>query len=260
VIQDNFPGQDAEASKIFSLNLMAQGEVDTPAGRRSPPLRTHKPNNDLPSVGEVFPLQPGLNRLGFTGQWLIDWDLYTLTSQAQEAQIGNWAHSWHPSREQSEFAKATGRAFEERQHILRIKGQGPFKVFILPFRKGERRNDLQVQQNASSFTIATRDATTIVNDSFYAYADTHRRMLTTFSAQPTEANGISAAGGPVEIIVEQQQAIITAHGQKGMRQMTLPGTWKIKDPQGLKAPLAFRAGVWILDYQGEASLTVTLKR
>src|SRR4029450_8928679 len=137
----------------FSLNLMAQGEVDTPAGRKAPPLRAHKPNNERPSAGEVFPLRPGLNRLGFTGQWLIDWDLYTLASQPQEAQIGNWAHSWHPSREKSEFAKDNRRAFEEPQHILRIKGQRSFKVFIVPFRKGERLNDLQVQQEGSSVTI-----------------------------------------------------------------------------------------------------------
>jgi hypothetical protein len=191
---------------------------------------------------------------------LIDWDLYTLASQPQEAQIGNWAHSWHPSREQSEFAKANGHAFEERQHILRLKGQGPFKVFILPFRKGERRADLQIQHDRSKVTITTRDGTTTVDDAFYAYQNTHQRILTTFSAQPAEANGISAAGGPVEIIVQQQQASITAHGQKGMRQMTLPGTWKIKDPQGLKVPLVLQAGEWVLDYQGGAPLTVTLEK
>jgi hypothetical protein len=111
VIQDRFAGSDAKARKIFSLNLMAEGEVDTPAGAMSPPLRSFQRNNELPSAGKVFPLQPGVQRLGFIGQWLIDWDLYTVSSSSQEAQVGNWAHGWHPSREQAEFAQANVRSY-----------------------------------------------------------------------------------------------------------------------------------------------------
>jgi hypothetical protein len=148
---------------------MAESEVNTPAGAMSPPLRSSKHNNERPSAGKVFPVQPGLSRLRFAGQWLINWDLYTVSFQSQEAQLGNWAHSWHPSREQSEFSKATGRAFEERQHILRIKGNGPFKILILPYRKGERRDDLQVKQDGSSVIIAAKDETTVVGETFYTY-------------------------------------------------------------------------------------------
>ena len=68
-----------------------------------------------------------MNRLRFTGQlWKlhptvgIDWDLYTIAGEDQQAHIGNWAHAWHPSPEQGQFRKANGRPFEERQHILRV--------------------------------------------------------------------------------------------------------------------------------------------
>src|SRR5205807_2202624 len=82
--------------------------------------------------------------------------LYTITSAQQEAQVGSWAHGWHPSREQTQFAQANGREFEERQHILRIKGTGPFQVLILPYRKGQKRNDLQVKQERTKVTVARK--------------------------------------------------------------------------------------------------------
>jgi hypothetical protein len=260
VIRDSFAGPDAVAGKIFSLNLMAAGEVNTPAGTISPPLRTYEHNNERPSAGKVFPLRPGLNQLKFTGQWGIDWDLYTVSSELQEANIGNWAHGWHPSREQSEFARANGRKFEERQHILRLRGNGPFKVLILPYRKGEKRDNLQVKQDGPNLVITSKDETTIVNDAFYAYQKAQKRVLVTFAEQRMEANGISATGGPVEVIVEPQRATITAHGKKGMRKLTLPGTWNITAPKSLSAPPVFKAGEWILDYQGESPATVILER
>ena len=90
LIRDTFSGKDAAAAKIFTLNLMAEGAVETPAGPQTPPVRTFPyaektsdPATQMPSAGEVFPLSPGVNRLGFTGQkWKghltegIDWDVY----------------------------------------------------------------------------------------------------------------------------------------------------------------------------------------
>ena len=75
-----------------------------------------------------------------------------------------------------------------------------------------------------------------------------------------EANGISTSGGPVEIIIEPQQASITAHGKEGVRKIRFPGAWNVKDLKRLNVPLAFKAGEWVLDYRGESSLTVILER
>jgi hypothetical protein len=259
-IQDRFAGPDAQTSKIFSFNLMATGDVDTPAGTSSPPLRSFQRNNELPSTGNLFKLHPGIQRLGFTGQWLIDWDLYAISSAEQEAQVGNWAHGWHPSREQAEFAQANGRQFEERQHILRIKGTGPFQTLILPYRKGQRRSDLQVKQDGTKVIIETKGENIILADNFYAYGNSHKRVLATVDDRLAEANGISAVGGPTEIIVEPQRVSITAHGKRGMRKIRLPGTWNVKDARKLDAPLTFSGGTWLLDYQEQSSVTVTLER
>jgi hypothetical protein len=258
-IRDQFAGSDAKAGKVFSLNLMAEGKVDTPAGPMSPTLRSFQRNNELPSAGKVIALRSGLNRFGFTGQWLIDWDLYTVSLQPLEAQIGNWAHNWHPLQEQSEFTQANGRAFEERQHILRIKGNGPFQTLILPYRKGQKRGDLQVKQDGAKLTIVTKDETTVVADTFYAYRNIQKRVLASFDGRLAEAHDITITGGPVEVILEPQRVTITAHGKKGLRAISLPGAWSVKDPEKLNVPLTFKSGRWLLDYQGESPVTVTLQ-
>ena len=66
-----------------------------------------------------------------------------MADEPQQALIGNWAHTWHPAQEQGEFEKSHGRKFEERQHILRLRGQGPFTVLIVPYRKGEQRPEVK---------------------------------------------------------------------------------------------------------------------
>ena len=168
VLRDTFDGPKATAPKVFSLNLMAEGPVETPSGKVSPPLRIHPRQattdgpGQLPSAGKVLALAPGVNRFGFIGQQFgtpqspalaIDWDLYTLSAEPQQAQIGNWAHRWHPSTEEGEFTKSQGRPFEERQHILRIRGSGPFTTVILPWRKGHQRNEARVAQQDGKIVI-----------------------------------------------------------------------------------------------------------
>jgi hypothetical protein len=259
VLRDEFGGPDATKKKIFSLNLMAEGTVDTPAGTISPVVRNYQRNNELPSAGKVFPLAAGLNRLGFTGQWGIDWDLYTISKEPLDALIGNWAHGWHPNQEQDEFMRSNGRPFEERQHILRIKGNGPFQVIMLPYRKGQKRDEVQVKQDGSKVTITAKDESTIIAGNFYAYKNSQKRVLATFDDGLVEAHEIGTKGGPVEISVEPLRANITAHGKKGMREIRLPGRWTIKHGQNVNLAFISKTGKWILDYQAEHPLTVSLE-
>ncbi len=127
VIDDNFAGAGADAPKLLSLNLMAQGPPDA-------------------SV-------PG--RLGFTGQFLIDFDVYIFNNKPVETMIDHWGHSWSPSREQAEFRSANGRPFEENQQILRLRSTGEFVLVLLPRHKGEKRT-ASVVRNGSVITV-TRD-------------------------------------------------------------------------------------------------------
>jgi len=259
VIRDEFAGRDANSHKLFSLNLMAEGKVDTPAGPMVPPLRSFQKGNELPSAGKVFRLAAGLNRLGFAGQWGVDWDLYTISTESQDAFIGNWAHGWHPNRENNEFRLTTGRPFEERQHILRINGTGAFGVLIMPYRKGKRRDDVEVKQDGGKIIITSKDERTIIADTFFAFQNGEKRVLATFDHRRTEVGGISSTGGPVEIILEPQRATITAHGKKGLREIGLPGRWTIKPGQNANLPFTSKAGKWFLNYQAEHPLTVSLE-
>ena len=170
-IHDQFTGPRAAEAKILTFNLMAEGPVGTPVGAMTPPERTHareshspgKPGHDLPSAGRVFPLPAGLHRLRFTGQtWKahpsggIDFDLYVASNEDMQAHIGNWAHVWHPSPEEGEFRAANGSPrFEERQHILRIRGRGAFTTLIVPWRKGRRPAGLKVSREGEALLVAT---------------------------------------------------------------------------------------------------------
>ena len=170
-IRDTFSGKDAAVPKIWSMNLMAEGEVETPTGKQTPPQRTFPasdkmtdPATQMPSAGPVFPLSPGVNRLGFTGQkWKghasegIDWDLYVVAAEPQQAQIGNWANSSAPCG--GEFQAAQGRTFEERQHILRVRGTGTFTTVIVPWKKGQKPAGLDVSADGDTVVVKTAKGT-----------------------------------------------------------------------------------------------------
>jgi hypothetical protein len=258
LIQDRLTGNGAREAKVFSLNLMAQGAVETPQGKVSPPLRLHE-SGQLPSVGQVFPLPAGVNRLGFTGQFQIDWDIYTSSSEDQQAEVGNWAHGWHPEQEKAEFRNAGGRNFEERQHILRIKGNGLSQVLIVPYRKGQKREAFEVKQEGSRNIFRAGAKAVTWGDDFYAYRDGRKQVLGCFGQQADE-EGMAISGGPVELVVEPQRVTVTAHGFKGQRRFKIPGKWQIGDPRAVRSGLREQGGEWLLDYPGGEPLTLTLLR
>jgi hypothetical protein len=141
-IRDDFKGSEASASKVSTFNLMARGPVRTARGSMMPELRTHpaaakaSDPNQLPSAGPVFSLNPGVSDLSFTGQFGVDFDVFVIAREPQEAFLGNWADTW---------TQQLGSKWEERQHILRIRGTGSFQLVIVPFRAGHRPADLKVE-------------------------------------------------------------------------------------------------------------------
>jgi hypothetical protein len=146
---------------------MAEGAVETPVGPQTPPVRMHPaaekptdPATQMPSAGKVFPLSPGVNRLGFTGQtWKghptegIDWDVYVVPTEPQQAHIGNWGNQ--ASSSAGLFQAAQGRKYEERQHILRVRGTGSFTTVIVPWKKGKKPEGLEVSTNDGAITVKT---------------------------------------------------------------------------------------------------------
>jgi hypothetical protein len=257
VVFDSFEGTDASSPKISTLNLMAEGAVGTPGGPVDPVVRSDA-RGELPSAGPPFPLARGLTRLSFTGQVFgagqpgIDWDLYTYATEPQEALLGNWGHNWHPSREATEFTTATGRAFEERQHILRVRGPGPFTAIVLPRRKGQAGREATLDQTDGAFTARRGDETTRFTTRSFHFTSPARTVLVSHDADPVVADGYSISGGPTELAVTSTSVTISAHGSKGLRRMRFPGVWDL--PKSVS-----RSGdTYTFDYRGDDGRVTTL--
>lgn len=167
VLQDTFTGAGADAAKVLTLNLMATGSVDTPAGKISPALRFHPvgdrpadPATQLPSAGRPFDLPPGANRLGFRGQYDVDWDVYTVNTEPQQALIGNWGVTpWGPHM----------TVKQERQHILRVRGNGTFTTLLFPWRRGDKPAELSVRTEGSAVVVKMAGATARIEPTGYSY-------------------------------------------------------------------------------------------
>lgn len=266
-IRDEFAGQNPSQAKILTLNLMADGAVQTPAGNVTPPRRTYDGSAaSQPSASAAFNLTPGLSRFRFQGQeWNAhptrgaDWDVYELSAEPLSANLGNWAHTWAPSREQSEFQAANGRSFEERQHILRVKGSGTFRTFILPFRKGERPSDLQVTAADTQLVVRTGDQILLVDDHSYTYTNLQKRVLTTFSTNSASAFGFTLSGGPTELVLENNRAYVTSHGGHARRVLSGPPDWTVARVAGQILPATVPINPLNIDYTADQPQTVVLE-
>ena len=91
----------------------------------------------------------GVSRLSFTGQYGVDFDVFVIAQPAQEALLGNWADTWT----QQGVPK-----WEERQHILRIRGTGPFHLVLVPYRAGHRPADLRLDVADSGLVLTAHGA------------------------------------------------------------------------------------------------------
>ncbi|MHB9132386.1 MAG: LamG-like jellyroll fold domain-containing protein [Armatimonadota bacterium] len=270
VIRDDFAGTSALADKVFTLNMMATGTVTTPVGDQLPTTRLHPAQGTVitaqcPSNGPVNTLAPGLNHFIFHGQQFgtagvtpaTDWDLYTINSTAQDFLIGNWGNQYHPSTETAQFLQANGRAFEESQHILRLKGDRSFKVLLLPYRKGQPRTQT-VTQNAGVVTITAGTEVTNIADTYYSYTSAAKDAIATYDSALLSAYGLSAEGGPTEVVYDHPAGTITitAHGDSGQRKIGVPaGAWTVQS-----GTITWDAGQgkWLMNYTGGAPQTAIL--
>ncbi|NQU22729.1 MAG: hypothetical protein HQ567_15740 [Candidatus Nealsonbacteria bacterium] len=112
-------------SKVFLLNLMNAGPIDTPDGAKD--------------VGDSFTIPAGVAKLHYTGQAFpkhpaggINWDLYVIADAPQEAFVARYAHQ---------------NVTPETQSILRLKGTGRFQVVIIAYKKGAKPEVTVTRQN-----------------------------------------------------------------------------------------------------------------
>jgi hypothetical protein len=236
LIRDEFDGAGAGSSKILSMNLMAAGLINTPAGPVSPEQRIYldrEGGRRRPSVSAVQQLDAGPNRFGFTGQSAIDFDAWVISDEtAMQALIGNWGHVWAPTNEQDQFRRANGHAFVEQQDILRLRGTGSFNLLLLPRHKGEKQDSV-VTRDGSRLIVKSGAGTTVFNGNSYVWRGPSSTSVASFGPGPASADGISISGGPTEVFVAGNEVTITAHGAPGMRSVRVPGgSWDFDYPGG----------------------------
>jgi hypothetical protein len=244
-IRDRVASPHPEDRSVLSLNLAAQGPVETPVGALLPGA-VDPTRGELPSAGPVFPLAPGWTRLGFTGQWLVDWDLLVWTPGGALAHVGEWAHVWHPGREAAEFRETQGRPFEERQRILRVLGSGAFDAVLLPRRKGTVGDRWTVREVGATTELVRADSRLRLAASGHALLSGSRTLVTATASEPLEFQGIRVAGGPMEVDLEGDAVLVTIHGEAGRRSLELPEGCRLEG----RSPGP--GGTWILDYAGGA--------
>ena len=179
VLRDSFAGPQAGADKVLTLSLVAEGAVNTPAGEMTPisrrhPNAEHDPANRehlLPSSSPIIRLAGGAQRFGFAGSQGIDFDVYTVSDQPQEAMIGNWsAPIWG--------GHAKGRF--ESQHLLRVKGDDAFTTVIVPWRKGEPPTGLTVVKKEGAVTVTLGNQRVTVDSDGYTIERENQKTTRTF--------------------------------------------------------------------------------
>jgi hypothetical protein len=256
VIRDRFAGEDIAGPKVMTLNMMSEAEVQTPRGALVPPLRLWEgQRQELPSVSEVLELEPGLHRFGFRGQWGVDWDLYTASGENQQAVVGNWAHGWHPGREQAEFAKANGRTFRERQNIFRLRGAEGFTVLLLPFRRGEEPAGLKAVREDGRIRISAEGREWTVDEAGHSYRADGIVAVTAYGESTFENLGVRISGGTAEVVVRGNRAVLTVHGPPGTRRIRLPEEgWRPETPAQIED------GDLVIEYNGSEPLSVPVER
>ena len=266
VIDDAFTGKELAGKPVIStLNLMAQGAVATPAGQVTPVERIHPANQDttvdLPSTGAPFAVAAGLNKFSFTGQWLIDWDLYTDADAPMQALIGNWGHKNHPTGELNQFTKAQGKPFEERQHILRLRGQDRIRTIILPYRKGERPDNLAVMKQAGDTVIHSGTMTMTLTEHGFVCANGESKNLTSFGADPVEAFGVKLSGGPAEVRLTTTNGTCVITGGVSTRTIELPAGWSLRTPDQHREVSVHQSGrTYQVDVTGKELVELVLER
>jgi hypothetical protein len=226
---------------IWSMLLMSEGAVQTPAGAITPVERLHNGNSiqQLPEGTPVKPIQKGLQRFSFNGQtWPaemhstkgINFDLYTISAASSEFSLAQWTTTWQNSIEAQEYMQTMKKPYSEAQQIIRIKSTSPFFHILIPYKKGEATYTVVSRENRRVL-LSNQTEQMILTPQYYYFTATGKIIVASFGSEKITEKGFSIEGGAAEIETEGNEITIRVHGNSGMRKIIVP--YKVKPLQNL---------------------------
>ena len=111
------------------------------------------------------------------------------------------------------------------------------RFIILPYRKGERPEPFQVEQQAAGTVIRNGARTLRLGAHGYSCSRGVRQSVTAFAAEPVEELGLRVAGGPAELILEEKAGTLTLSGPAGRGRFACrtAGSWRRIAPGAIPA-------------------------
>lgn len=231
VFYDSISGK---GENIWSMPMMSEGPVNTPAGLINPVKKIYTNNalKQLPEATEVKLLKPGLNRFVFTGQnWSlhpekgINWDLYTYSKSSIDFTLSDWGTTWQNTKELNEFRKSNKRQYSEEQQILRLRSNRPFFNILLPYGKDQNPYNNSVSSSAAGLIRVKQgdNRDIVISPDYYYIADKEKFSGALFSETAALTFGeISVSGGYTELENNEDTVKVRVHGNTGIRKINLP--------------------------------------
>jgi hypothetical protein len=229
IFYDSVAGYD---TNIWSIPMMSQGHIKSPAGLILPEKRMHNTElQQLPKPTDQKNIPAGWNEFQFTGQeWKshfsngINWQLFIYSSQPTGLTVSHWGTTWQNSTEKDEFKKTNGRSYTEEQQILRLKFQNSLMAVLLPYIKSAQPyQNLSNGKNAGFLKFRQKeDEITIGPDFLYVRSNGEEAIFLLGTKGNWEKDGIHLKGGVMSLQVNDSLAVVRVHGASGKRSFSLP--------------------------------------
>ncbi|MEP7323085.1 MAG: hypothetical protein ABI761_14265 [Saprospiraceae bacterium] len=217
---------------IWSMMMMSDGPVQTPAGPITPIKKLHNnvDSKELPSGTAAQTMNKGWNTFDFTGQpWRlhpyggINWSVQTYNSAAVQFSLADWATTWQTTNESNDYKKTNLADYKEEQQILRIKMNSPLINIITPTLKGQKNPFQIVSKGPNYIKYQIQNKTVEIYPSAYHLASDESHTMAWFGPGPElTMNNISVQGGTIEINQRGKNISCYLNGSSGTRTIIFP--------------------------------------
>lgn len=230
VFYDSVAGK---GSNIWSMPMMSDGAVNTPAGAVTPLKKLHNNGSkkQLPEATALKQLPPGLNRFVFTGQsWPahpaqgINWQLYTYSRGQMDFTMADWGTTWQNTLEVNEFRKTNKRNYSEEQQFIRLRSDQPFFNVLLPYAKDQNPYSGNIKTPSAGIISVEQNGQDVMISPDFFYLKTKDRFSAALLSETSRLTyqGISISGGYTELEYNTDTVKVRVHGNPGKRKITLP--------------------------------------